>query len=191
MLSYYYVFMKINNIKNCTLCQLHKTRTNIVVGNGNIHSKIIFVGEAPGKNEDKQGIPFCGAAGKLLDELLFSINLERNDVYITNIVKCRPPNNRDPLQDEKKICKKYLLEEITYIKPKIIVTLGRHSMYLFLDNTIKISDVHGKVFNIKTLYNNNIILIPLYHPAVALYNPNIKNILFNDFKIIKNILSTV
>lgn len=181
----------LENIKNCTLCGLSKTRTNVVLGVGNIKNKIMFIGEAPGKNEDKYGIPFCGAAGKLLDELLLSINLNRQDVYITNVIKCRPPNNRDPLIHEKEICKKYLLQEILNIKPKIIVTLGRHAMYMFLDNKLQISSVHGKVFDIYTIKKTLIKIIPLYHPAVALYNPNVKKILFDDFKVIRNVLDSI
>lgn len=180
------------SILDCKKCPLNLTRTQVVKGQGNKNTDIMFIGEAPGKNEDLEGIPFCGAAGNFLNELLKSIDLKREEVYITNIVKCRPPQNRDPTNEEKKICSKYLLAEIYYIKPKLIVTLGRHSMYFFLGENTKISQVHGKFFNIEKKINNEIFkinLLPLYHPAVALYNASLKDTLKKDFFAIKDFLT--
>ncbi len=178
-------------IRNCKKCHLWETRTNAVPGNGNLYSEIMFVGEAPGYNEDVQGKPFVGAAGKLLNELLISIGLKRDDVYITNVVKCRPPNNRDPKSDEIAICSPYLDEEIQIIAPKVIVTLGRHSTKYLLSKvglkSISISRIHGRTFNISS-NNLKVLVIPTFHPAAALYNPRLKNILVNDFKIIGSII---
>ena len=168
-------------ILNCKKCNLCKLRTNAVPGEGSIQSKIFFIGEAPGANEDKEGIPFCGRSGKLLDELLESINLKRNDVFITNIVKCRPPENRDPSENEIKKCSPYLKRQIKIINPTVICTLGRYSASLFIKNR-KISEIHGKVFKLGKYK-----VIPLYHPAVGLYNPNMKKILLEDFLVLKNL----
>jgi len=179
-----------NEIKKCVKCRLYLSRTNPVVGEGDVNSTIMFIGEAPGKNEDIQGRPFVGAAGKILTELISSIGLSRKDVYITNVVKCRPPGNRDPRPDEINMCSTYLDRQIKIIRPKIIVTLGRHSTRYILSkigrNIDSISKVRGRTFKIK-LFNINIILIPTYHPAAALYNPMIKNILLKDFNKIKSI----
>ncbi len=168
-------------IINCNKCNLCKDRKNAVPGEGNIHSKIFFIGEAPGENEDREGIPFCGRSGKLLDELLESINLKREDIFITNIVKCRPPQNRDPKEDEITACSPYLKIQIKLIDPILICTLGRYSTSLFLKDR-KISQIHGKVFKYGKYK-----IIPLYHPAVGLYNPNMKSVLREDFQIIKTI----
>ena len=180
-----------NEIKKCVKCRLYLSRTNPVPGEGDVNSTIMFIGEAPGKNEDIQGRPFVGAAGKILTELINSMGLDRKDVYITNVVKCRPPGNRDPRPDEIKICSTYLDRQIKIIRPKIIVTLGRHSTrYIFSKigrNIDSISKVRGRTFKIKLFNKINIILIPTYHPAAALYNPVIKNILLKDFSKIKSI----
>jgi DNA polymerase len=168
-------------IINCNKCNLCKDRKNAVPGEGNIHSKIFFIGEAPGENEDREGIPFCGRSGKILDELLESINLKREDIFITNIVKCRPPQNRDPKEDEINACSPYLKIQIKLIDPILICTLGRYSTSLFLKDR-KISQIHGKVFKYGKYK-----IIPLYHPAVGLYNPNMKSVLREDFQIIKTI----
>lgn len=173
-------------IRTCTLCRLCESRTNAVPGEGSPHAEVVFVGEGPGKNEDEQGIPFCGASGRLLDELLASITLSRADVFITNIVKCRPPGNRDPLPDEKAICAPtYLDKQIELIKPKLIVTLGRHALSHFIPN-LKISEVHGQ----PKRYNGKVYLA-LYHPAVALYNGSMRQTLEEDFLNIPRTLASL
>lgn len=174
----------INEILNCKKCPLWRTRTNAVPGEGSLNTDIMFIGEAPGRNEDLQGRPFVGAAGKLLTELISKIGLQRSEVYITNVVKCRPPGNRDPTPEEIKACSPYLDKQIQIIKPKIIITLGRHSTkYILSKANIKVNSitkVHGKVFRLN-IYNMHIKVIPTYHPAAALYNPRIRSILENDF----------
>lgn len=167
--------------ENCT-CELKKTATQAVFGDGNADSEIVFIGEAPGKNEDLQGKPFIGAGGKFLAEMLESIKIKREDIYITNIVKYRPPNNRDPLPEEKESCSEWLMSELKIIQPKLIVFLGRHSMGRFFP-TDKISDVHGKLLikNIPELGKKQAFL-PLYHPAAALYNGGMRETLMKDFK---------
>ena len=182
------------SIKSCQKCTLSKTRTYAVPGEGSLDSKILFVGEAPGSNEDKQGRPFVGRAGKILDELLKSINLRREDVYIANILKCRPPQNRNPNRDEIELCTDYLDSQIDLINPFIIVPLGNFSyQYIFekygLSND-KISKVHGKIFKKQTL-QGILYFIPMYHPAVATYNPNKKDELLHDFKSLQSILNSI
>ena len=168
----------------CKKCQLHKTRINIVHGQGNNKSNIILIGEAPGKNEDLQGIPFIGRAGKLLDELLSHINLTRKDVYTTNTVKCRPPNNRNPTTEEIKACTPHLDREIAQIKPKIIIPLGTFaSKYILEKYNFKFTTIgvcHGKKF-----YTPDLIIIPFYHPAAAIYNQKLKPELFKDIRKVK------
>src|SRR5680860_271551 len=157
------------DIKEKNICpDLAREATNLVMGDGNINADIVLIGEAPGKNEDIQGLPFVGAAGKFLDSMLESAGIKRNDVYITNIVKYRPPDNRDPLPDEKKAFWPYLVRQLDVIKPKIVVTLGRHSMEYFLPDK-KISAVHGQPKRIP-FGELKIVVVPLYHPAAALYN---------------------
>ncbi len=181
-------------IQLCSKCPLSQSRTNPVVGEGNLSATVMFIGEAPGFNEDQTGHPFCGAAGKVLDELLQSVNLLRKDIYITNILKCRPPQNRDPLPEEIKACAPYLNKQIEIIQPKIICSLGNYATKFILEKYgLKeqiqgISKIHGKIFTINTLWNN-LFIVPLYHPAVATYNPLMKKILLQDFQIIKKILS--
>lgn len=171
-------------IAKCRLCPLCESRTQAVAGEGNPKASVVFVGEGPGKNEDLQGIPFCGASGKLLDGLLESINLKREDVFITNIVKCRPPANRDPLPEEKAICgPTHLDRQLAAIKPLLIVTLGRHALNHFIPN-LKISEVHGQ----PKRYNGQVYL-SLYHPAVALYNGSMRQTLTEDFQIIPKLLN--
>lgn len=167
--------------ENCK-CELKKTATQAVFGSGNADSDIVFIGEAPGKNEDLEGIPFVGAAGKFLNEMLEDIGMKREDIYITNIVKYRPPNNRDPEPEEKEACNLWLIKELEIINPKIIIFLGRHSMLRFFP-TEKISDVHGKLLikNIPELGKKQAFL-PLYHPAAALYNGGMRETLKKDFK---------
>lgn len=181
---------------------LKKTATQPVFGNGNPKSKIVFIGEAPGKKEDETGTPFIGAAGKLLNEMLEGIGMKREDIYITNIVKYRPPNNRDPLPEEKEACAKWLYAELNFINPKLIVFLGRHSMNNFFPD-LKISNAHGKLIIKKPARLNDVSrsggfkrintshFLPLYHPAAALYNGGMRDTLIEDFKkiplIVKNI----
>jgi len=184
-----------NKIVNCKKCDLWKTRNNPVTGQGTEEAKIMFIGEAPGFNEDKQGKPFVGEAGKILDKLLDSINLKKEKIYITNILKCRPPENRNPREDEIKTCVQYLNREIEIIKPKIICCLGNFAAsYIMKKFNLKeknqgISKIHGKIFNFRGLFGS-IKIIPLYHPAVAVYNINMFEILKKDFKILEKIIKT-
>lgn len=176
--------------KNCT-CKLKKTATRAVFGEGNPKSDIVFIGEAPGKKEDETGHPFIGASGKFLDLLLENIKIKRENVYITSIVKYRPPNNRDPRPEEKEACQEWLVGELKIIKPKLIVFLGRHSMGQFLPS-LKISDVHGKLLlkDIPDLDKKQAFL-PLYHPAAALYNGGMRGTLIKDFKKIPKALEKI
>ncbi len=168
-------------------CSLKETATQPVFGNGNPDSEIIFIGEAPGKKEDATGVPFVGAAGKFLAEMLASIGMRREDIYITNIVKYRPPENRDPTELEKQQCADWLRAELEFIKPKLIIFLGRHSMNHFFPD-LKISDAHGKYIHAELsdfpVHN----FLPLYHPAAALYNGGLRAELLTDFKKIPEIL---
>ncbi len=158
--------------------------TQLVMGDGNLDADIVFIGEAPGKKEDEQGLPFVGAAGKFLDEMLIEAGMKRNDVYITNVVKYRPPNNRDPLPEEKAAFLPYLLRQLEVISPKAIITLGRHSMEYFLPEA-KISQIHGHAIRKKVVYHDKTehewLVIPLYHPAAALYNGGMRQVLIDDF----------
>lgn len=168
------------DIVNNKVCpELAETATNLVMGDGNLNAEIVFIGEAPGKNEDEQGLPFVGAAGKFLNEMLAQAGMERGDVYITNIVKYRPPNNRDPLPEEKKAFWPYLVRQLDVIAPKVVVTLGRHSMEYFLPDA-KISQIHGEAKRI-TFDGSKIVIVPLYHPAAALYNGGMRQTLVDDF----------
>lgn len=166
-------------ITNNICPDLAKTATNLVMGDGNVDTDIVFIGEAPGKREDEIGLPFIGAAGKFLDTMLTQVGLARSDVYITNIVKYRPPNNRDPLPAEKKAFWPYLVRQLGVIQPKIIVTLGRHSMEYFLPGQ-KISEIHGQPTQ-SMLENTPVVIVPLYHPAAALYNGSLRATLIDDF----------
>ncbi len=168
-------------VKICTDCALCKERKNAVPGYGNYHAKIMFIGEGPGKEEDIQGRPFVGAAGKYLTQMLNSIGMNREDVFITNVVKCRPPNNRDPLPEEVDACFKYLDAQIKLIKPVLLVTLGRHSMARFLPG-YKISDIHGQAKRVLGVFSEKQVIFPLYHPAAALYNPNLRATLEADIR---------
>lgn len=160
--------------------------TNLVIGDGNLNAEIVFIGEAPGKNEDEQGLPFVGAAGKFLNEMLAQAGMERSDVYITNIVKYRPPNNRDPLPEEKKAFWPYLLKQLQIIQPKVVITLGRHSMEYFLPD-MKISQIHGQPKRIK-FGDDKLVIVPLYHPAAALYNGSLRQTLIDDFMNVPKII---
>ncbi len=158
--------------------------TQLVMGDGNPDADIVFIGEAPGKKEDETGVPFVGAAGKFLNEMLAAAGMERSDVYITNIVKYRPPNNRDPLPEEKVAFLPYLLKQLEIINPKAIITLGRHSMEYFLPDN-RISQIHGHAVRKKVIYHDKTehewLIIPLYHPAAALYNGGMRETLIADF----------
>jgi uracil-DNA glycosylase family 4 len=165
--------------------ELRKGATQLVFADGSAEAQIVFIGEAPGKNEDEQGKPFVGAAGKFLNEMLEMINLKREDIYITNIVKYRPPNNRDPLPDEKAAFLPYLQEQLDILNPKLIVTLGRHSMDVLLPG-LKISQVHGQ----PKRYHGRVFL-PLFHPAAALYNGGMRQTLIDDFALIPAILKKI
>src|SRR5579864_7895516 len=160
----------------CEKCDLWKNRTKAVPGEGNPHAKVMFIGEGPGFHEDKQGRPFIGPAGQFLEELLESINLRRSDVFITNVVKCRPPNNRDPLPEEIAACNDYLDRQIAALKPRVIVTLGRFSMAKFFGSE-KISAIHGRARK-----KDGYICIAMYHPAAALHQNSLKDTIRADFK---------
>lgn len=174
-------------IKECT-CTLRDTATQAVPGDGSANADIVFVGEGPGRDEDIQGKPFVGAAGKFLNEMLGTINLKREDVYITNVVKYRPPENRDPLPEEAAACYPWLVEQINLIDPKLIVLLGRHALERFFPEE-KISRVHGKVLKrvVRGMGARN--FYALYHPAAALYNGGMRGVLIEDFKKIPKIIS--
>ncbi len=158
----------------------------IVFGDGNPDAEVVFIGEAPGKNEDEQGLPFVGAAGKFLDEMLATVKMKRSDIYITNIVKYRPPENRDPLPDEKSAFLPYLRRQLEVIKPKLVVTLGRHSMEVLLPPGLRISDCHGQ----PKRYQGQVYL-PLFHPAAALYNGGMRQTLIDDFARVPRILAQI
>jgi DNA polymerase len=186
--------IKADIVKDKVCPELAKTATNLVFGDGNPDADIIFIGEAPGKNEDEQGLPFVGAAGKFLDEMLSGINLKRPQVYITNIVKYRPPNNRDPLPEEKQEFFPYLERQLEVIRPLLVVTLGRHSMTCFLPD-LQISQVHGQAKRLKVKLSDNstitLVILPLYHPAAALYNGAMRQTLTDDFNRIPEILKLI
>lgn len=168
-------------IRGCQLCRLCEKAQQAVPGEGSPKAEILFIGEAPGKQEDIQGEPFVGAAGKFLNEMLAAIELKREDVFITNIVKHRPPNNRDPREDEVEACFPYLDAQIKAIKPLVIVTLGRHAMHRFMPG-LQISKVHGQAKRVKSIFSEKQVIFPLYHPASALYNPGLRSTLVADMK---------
>lgn len=166
--------------------ELASQAKNLVMGDGNLDAEVVFIGEAPGKNEDEQGLPFVGAAGKFLNEMLQSIGMERGDVYITNIVKYRPPNNRDPLPEEKRAFWPYLMRQLQIIQPKVVITLGRHSMEYFLPG-MKISDIHGQPKRVQ-FGEDHLVIMPLFHPAAALYNGGLRQTLLDDFAKVPNVI---
>jgi uracil-DNA glycosylase len=170
-------------ILRCPDCRLCETRTNAVPGEGPEDAQIMFVGEGPGFNEDRQGRPFVGAAGKFLEQLLGAAGLKRSDVYITNIVKCRPPNNRDPMPDETEACSKWLDRQIELIKPEVIVTLGRHSMNRFIPGAT-ISRIHGDPRVI-----DGVTVVPMFHPAAALHQERYRSLIVADFQKLPSILA--
>ncbi len=172
-------------IKNCTKCPLSQYRTHAVPGDGPKDAKIMLVGEAPGRFEDMQGKPFVGAAGKLLTSILEEVGINRKDVFITNVVKCRPPNNRDPTDEEIAKCSPYLDLQISLIRPKLIIALGRHSGKYLVDKFggkfTKISAMHGKLFHFTTIFGD-FYLMPTYHPAAAIYNKELRKSIVEDIK---------
>lgn len=172
-----------HQILSCTRCQLSTTRKHAVPGEGKLDSDLIFVGEGPGEQEDLRGFPFVGAAGKLLDQLIGSLGRTRPDVYITNLVKCRPPGNRDPLPKEIDACRIYLIAQIGLICPRVICTLGRHALHALINPAWSISSVHGRV-----VQKDGIFFFPTFHPAAALYHPASKNDLETDFLRLKDLL---
>jgi uracil-DNA glycosylase len=167
-------------VAGCTRCRLHEGRTQVVFGNGNPHADLMFVGEAPGFHEDKQGLPFVGQAGKLLDKLLGGIGLKRGDVFVCNVLKCRPPGNRDPVPDEKESCEPYLFRQVELIQPKVIATLGNHATKQLSGKETGITRVHGQEQRLK-VGSLEVLLYPLYHPAAALYTPAMLTVLEQDF----------
>jgi DNA polymerase len=174
----------------CTRCRLAEGRTQVVFGVGNPDADLMFVGEAPGFHEDKQGYPFVGQAGKLLDKLLAGIGLTRADVYIGNVLKCRPPGNRDPMPDEIEQCEGYLFRQIEAIEPKLVATLGNFATKLLSGKPLGITRVHGQEQEV-TLGGNRVLLYPLYHPAAALYTPRMLQVLEEDFARIPKLISRV
>jgi uracil-DNA glycosylase len=173
-----------NEVAVCLECDLHFSRKNAVAGEGPADAEIVFIGEGPGFHENEQGRPFVGAAGKFLEDLLRSINLTRSDVFITNIVKCRPPGNRDPLPEEINTCTSlYLERQIQVINPKVVVTLGRYSLERYLPK-VKISSVHGQAFKVKGR-----LVVPMYHPAAALHQGSLRPVLERDFARLPELIS--
>ncbi len=171
-------------VAQCELCELHFSRKHAVPGEGPANATIMFIGEGPGFHENEQGRPFVGAAGKFLEELLTKIGLSREQVFITNVVKCRPPGNRDPKPEEVDLCTKQFLErQIQLINPSVIITLGRYSMGLYLPHA-KISDVHGQALRIKGR-----MVVPMYHPAAALHQGSLKPVVEADFLRLRELLS--
>jgi uracil-DNA glycosylase len=176
-----------DQVSGCTRCRLSQGRTQVVFGVGNAHADLIFVGEAPGFHEDKQGVPFVGQAGNLLDKLLGGIGLERSEVYIANVLKCRPPGNRDPQPDEIESCEPHLFRQIELIQPRVVATLGNFATKLLSGKPTGITRVHGQEQEV-TLGGNRVLLYPLYHPAAALYTPAMLNVLQEDFRRIPELM---
>jgi DNA polymerase len=169
------------SMKDCRRCPLAQTRTRVVPGEGPVTAELLFVGEAPGYHEDRQGRPFVGPAGQLLTELLQSIGLRREDVYITNVVKCRPPNNRDPLPSEIETCRPWLEAQLEVLSPLVICTLGRHSMARYFKSSI--SRIHGQPAKVDAVW-----VMPFFHPAAALHNQALRPALFDDFQKLPTLL---
>ncbi len=176
-------------VAGCTRCALAKTRTQVVFGVGSPSADLMFVGEAPGFHEDKQGIPFVGAAGQLLTKLLAGIGIARDDVYITNVLQCRPPGNRDPLPEEIRACEPHLWRKVELIRPKLICTLGNFATKLLSGKPAGITQVHGRPQEVE-LGGNAVTLYPIFHPAAALYTPRMLAVLEEDFARIPDLLGT-
>ncbi|MBN1459053.1 MAG: uracil-DNA glycosylase [Armatimonadetes bacterium] len=172
-----------DQIRSCRLCPLCRNRTKAVPGEGASHARIMFVGEGPGGEEDRQGRPFVGAAGRVLDQQLRRIGLSRRAVFITNIVKCRPPGNRDPKPEEIEACRDYLLSQIALIQPAVICTLGRFAAQTLLDTNVSITREHGKPRRV-----SGIVYVPIYHPAAALHQPQLASALEADFAQLRSLL---
>jgi uracil-DNA glycosylase len=174
-------------VAGCEKCALSQTRTQVVFGSGSPTAELMFVGEAPGFHEDKQGVPFVGAAGKLLGKLLDGIGMSRDDVWICNVLKCRPPGNRDPLQEEIEACEPHLWRQIELIQPALIATLGNFATKLLSGKPAGITQVHGREQQV-VLGGNPVTLYPIFHPAAALYTPRMMNVLEEDFRRIPELL---
>jgi uracil-DNA glycosylase family 4 len=168
------------HVAGCTRCPLAQGRTQVVFGSGNPDADLMFVGEAPGFHEDKQGVPFVGAAGQLLGKLLAGIGLTRDDVYIANVLKCRPPGNRDPLPEEIAACESHLFRQLELIRPKVVATLGNFATKLLSGRQDGITRVHGREQRV-TLGGHSVTLYPIFHPAAALYTPRMLEVLEQDF----------
>jgi len=169
-----------DSVAGCVRCRLSQGRTQVVFGAGNSHADLMFVGEAPGFHEDKQGLPFVGQAGKLLEKLLAQIGMQRSDVYIANVLKCRPPGNRDPQPDEIEACESHLFRQIELIQPKVVATLGNFATKLLSGRPDGITRVHGREQEV-VIGGRSVLLYPLYHPAAALYTPAMLTVLAADF----------
>jgi DNA polymerase len=176
-----------DEVADCTRCALAGGRTQVVFGAGDPAADLMFVGEAPGFHEDKQGVPFVGAAGKLLDQLLASIGLARADVYVANVLKCRPPGNRDPMPEEIEACEGHLWKQIELIQPRVVATLGNFATKLLSGRPTGITRVHGQEQE-TTLGGRRVLLYPLFHPAAALYTPRMLEVLKSDFARIPELL---
>jgi uracil-DNA glycosylase len=176
-----------DEVADCTRCPLAGGRTQVVFGSGDPGADLMFVGEAPGFHEDKQGVPFVGAAGKLLDQLLAGIGLTRADVYVANVLKCRPPGNRDPMPEEIEACEGHLWRQIELIQPRVVATLGNFATKLLSGRPTGITRVHGQEQE-TTLGGSRVLLYPLYHPAAALYTPRMLDVLKTDFARIPELL---
>jgi uracil-DNA glycosylase len=177
-------------VSACTRCRLAEGRTQVVFGVGDPNADLMFIGEAPGFHEDKQGFPFVGQAGKLLDKLLAGIGLERSDVYIANVLKCRPPGNRDPQPDEIEACEGHLFRQVALIQPKVVATLGNFATKLLSGKQLGITRVHGQEQEV-TLGGRRVLLYPIYHPAAALYTPAMLKVLEEDFRRLPDLIGRV
>jgi len=171
-------------IEKCQLCSLGKTRNKLVYGTGNANAKLVFVGEAPGKDEDMQGEPFVGRAGKLLTKIIESINLKREDVYICNIIKCRPPENRNPLPEEIEACEPFLIKQLEIIKPTVICALGKFAAQTLLKTEVPISALRGSFHDY-----HGIPVMPTYHPAYLLRNPKMKRAVWEDIQLVERLIA--
>jgi DNA polymerase len=175
------------SLRDCSKCGLCQSRTQVVFGVGDPQAGLMFVGEGPGFHEDRQGEPFVGQAGKLLTELLRDIGLRREDVYIANVVKCRPPENRDPAPDEIEACSPHLMEQVAIIRPRVVCTLGRFATKLLADTELSMTAIHGKA-KARTLAGVDTVVFPVFHPAAALYTPANRQVLVEDFAKLRRLL---
>jgi uracil-DNA glycosylase family 4 len=178
----------LDEARDCTRCALAETRTKVVFGSGDADADLMFVGEAPGANEDREGLPFVGQAGKLLDKLLEEIGMERSQVFVANVLKCRPPGNRDPQPAEIEACSEYLRRQVELIEPRVVCTLGNFSTKLLRGDPAGITGLHGRP-EVRTIGGRAVRLYPLYHPAAALYTPTMLETLRSDFERIPAVLA--